>query len=509
MRIAVATAILLVATQLAYAGAERWEVRLRSVEYAAIRKRPSRNPTITLRGEGPLACVAAVFDIRCVQDVTFARNEYLWLARVPRVELIGQGVLTPAAVQAQYESPSAEISAENEVVFLYDLKQGHVYVKSPQTLRKGSAITLKAAYDLPKKSGRDSPDDTWLSVRMAPFKPVRAILPSVGLSLRLDQANGILVDRDYCITLPPDWRRMSVLRPGFDVGFQKRTAHGRATVLFHRQPISSEAGQAPPDRSQVVNEWDVLVKRQYADASLVDVSTPDITGRLVANAGYDLTHGGVRIRRRYTCFVAAGTTFVVESSAPRADWMAKLREIDSVVAGFAPRARGLKPVGDLEASLNIQERLSTLMELWQPPWKCSVQRVTIATEALRGKRTCETVIAFDRADMSGIYDATEWVYSMYRAGKSDIGFDDVPYKLRAAATESSLCMYFVGQVWGAAYGIANQCKPPVDQYRVVIYDPKNRKVGSITISREAAADVLAGKINADQVTRFAAVYAFE
>lgn len=325
-------------------------------------------------------------------------------------------------------------------------------------------------------------------------------------------AQQIVREKTFEISLSSGWVRVKELPQGFDVGFQKALRDGQATFYFNHEIMPPEAGEPPSDTSDMRSQFNSMVRNQYPDARSLQISNPKVNGRILLNAAYDLTDNGVKVRRRYTYFLSGCIAFVVQCSAPPPSWDKALSEFDQMLASLKPGPGGAKEkqiLPDDEATSKLKRGLPILTASFPPQWSCEVGNVGIVEAPPRMKRTLEITLAFERKDISAIYRATKLLFRMIKEGKSDANLDCIPIDLQSAATQSSAFIKYVGQVWGCAWGYVANCDPPVEHYRVIIHSSNHKRIGSVTVSREDGAAILTGKVDASQDQRVAAMYHFE
>lgn len=322
----------------------------------------------------------------------------------------------------------------------------------------------------------------------------------------------IIKDKVYELIVPDEWTQTNDLPQGIDVGFRKTLQQGEvATFFFHHEVMPPEAGDPPANTSDMQDQWDSMIKNKYPDARIVNRELPRVEGRILINGTYELTDNGAKVRRRYTYFLSGRTAFVVQCSVSPSEWTVVLSDFDNILAslktsGSAPQK---EKVSDDSAQAKLKTNLPTLLGSFPSGWMCSLKDVSISTGSASAKRTLEIKIAFERGDIQDIYKATKLMFEMMSAGKTDADLNAIPDGLRAAASNSSEFIKYVGQVWGCAYGYIVDCEPPIEQYRVSILDSSGLKIGHVSISREDGIAILSGKVTADEARRITGMYKFD
>lgn len=327
-------------------------------------------------------------------------------------------------------------------------------------------------------------------------------------------AQQIVKDRAYQISLSSGWTRTESVPQGIDVGFRKPLPQqGWATFFFHHEVMPLGPGEDPPsDTADMKRQFSAMVRNQYADARSVAGETPKVGGKILVNATYELTDGGTRVRRRYTYFLADRTAFVVQCSAPPAQWASALTDFDAMLASLQPG--GATPEGgrksDESAEAELKQGVPVLLASFPPPWTCRLDGVTITPRSSKTRRTLEITLSFERSDIGEIYKATETAFGMIKAGKTDSDLNSLPAGIQRAAANSGAFIKYVGQIWGYAGGyVAASCSPPIERYRIYILDSKNQRIGSVSISREDGSAILTGKVSVSEGRTLAGMYVFE
>ncbi len=347
------------------------------------------------------------------------------------------------------------------------------------------------------------------------MKRLRAILVGIILIAAFPDANAqqVLKDKAYQISIASGWTRTESVPQGLDVGFRKPLPQGGwATFYFHHEVMPLEPGEQPPsDTSDMKRQFAAMVRNQYPDARSVAGEVPKVSGKILVNATYELTHGGTRLRRRYTYFLAEKTAFVVQCSASPTQWADVLTDFDAMLASLRPggSAPEAKTRSDDSAEEDLRRNLPTLLDSFPSQWSCSLSDVTITRASLDGKRTLEVALSFDRPNIGDIYKATRTVFGVIKAGKTDADLNSLPAEIQRAAFNSGEFIKYVGQVWGLAWGYVANCNPPIEGYRLPILDSKGKRIGSVSISREDGSAILTGKVSASEVQRVAGMYVFE
>jgi len=318
----------------------------------------------------------------------------------------------------------------------------------------------------------------------------------------------------FQIGVRPGWMRTEDVPRGMNVGLRKKVAQGdEATLFFHYEVMPPDAGEPPSDTSDMVRQWDSVVRNQYPDADSVGSTALKPAGRIFINSTYDLTDTGKKVRRRYTYFLSGRTAFIVQCTAVPEQWSGVLADFDAMVASLQPGGVSAKPQtqtkSDDAAKADLERVLPALFGSFPREWRASLSDVTIAPASPKDKRTVVIALMFDRPDIGDIYLATRTLFAAIQSGKSDSDLNAFPSATRSAASKSGDFIKFVGQVWGLASGYVANCKPPVERYTLPILDSHGQRVGSVSISRDDGAAILAGKVTASDARRVAAMYVFE
>jgi len=322
----------------------------------------------------------------------------------------------------------------------------------------------------------------------------------------------LITEKAYQITIPQGWMRTSDLPYGIDVGFSKTLKEGEtATFFFHYEIMPPEAGEPPTDTSDMQSQWDAMIRNNYPDARTVNRELPKVEGRILINGTYELTDNGAKVRRRYTYFLSGRTAFVVQCSASPSEWANALGEFDEIISTLTPSGSApvQEKISDDSAVAKLKSDLPTLIASFPSGWACSLHDVSISKASADANRTLEVKIAFARSDIQDIYKAAKLIFTTIAEGKADNDLNFVPAELRGAASNSGDFIKYVGQVWGFASGFITNCQPPIEQYRVAIFDSNGMKIGTVSISMEDGIAILSGKVTADEARRIAGMYKFD
>jgi hypothetical protein len=326
-------------------------------------------------------------------------------------------------------------------------------------------------------------------------------------------AQQVLEDKWYRIVLLPGWTRTESVPQGLDVGYQKRLAEGQyATFYFHIEVMPPEAGEPPSETSGMKRQWDVMLRNRYPDVRSVTGAVPKVSGEILVNGIYELTDEGKKVQRRYTYFLSGKTAFVVQCSAPPAQWPSVLADFDTMLAnlatgGSSPEA---ETKSDNAAITELMGNLPTLLGSFPSQWSCSLGDVAITPATSGARCTLEIKLSFARSDIGDIYKATKLLFGMMKAGKTDADLNSLPDEVKAAASNSSEFLNYIGQVWGYAGAyVASNCSPPIERYSLSILDSMAIRIGSVSISREDGSAILTGKVTPSDVQKVAGMYFFE
>jgi len=325
-------------------------------------------------------------------------------------------------------------------------------------------------------------------------------------------AQQVLKERAYQISILSAWTRTESVPQGLDVGFRKKLAEGQyATFYFHHEVMPPEAGEPPSDTSDMKRQWDSMVRNQYPDVRSVGGEVPKVAGKILVNGTYELTDDGKKVRRRYTYFLAGRKAFVVQCSAPPSQWQAALADFDTMLASLQPSGYSAEKQtkSDDSARTELKRNLPTLLGSFPAQWTCSLSDVSITPGTATAKRTLEIKLIFDRSDIGDIYRATKQLFGMMKAGKTDVDLNSLPVEIRPSASYSGEFIKYVGQVWGLAWGYVANCNPPIERYKLPILNSKGQRVGSVSISREDGSAILGGKVTVSDAARVAGMYVFE
>jgi hypothetical protein len=338
---------------------------------------------------------------------------------------------------------------------------------------------------------------------------VSTMLVAVYLSANAQQ---VVKDKAYQISIPPGWARTESVPQGFDVGFQKKLAEGQyATFYFHHEVMPPEAGEPPSNTSDMKRQWDAMLGNQYPDVRSIAGAIPKVNGRILVNGTYELTDDGKKVRRRYTYFLSGRTAFVVQCGARPTQWANVLTDFDAMVSSLQPRGSPpqAETKSDESAKVELKRDLPTLLGSFPSQWRCSLNNVTITPSSSKDKRTLEIALSFDRLDIGEVYEATKTVFDMIKAGRTDSDLNSLPAETQRAASNSGEFIEYVSQVWGLAWGYVASCNPAIERYKIRILNSKGQRVGSVSISREDGSAILTGKVTASDEQRVASMYIFE
>ena len=326
------------------------------------------------------------------------------------------------------------------------------------------------------------------------------------------QDQNVVKEKAYQLRVQPGWTRTQNLPIGIDVGFRAKTADGdEVTFYFHHEVMPPEAGDPPSNTSDMKHQWDAMVRNQYPDVRSLAGAVPKVSGSILVNGDYELTDNGTKVRRRYTYFLSGRTAFVVQCSAPPAQWASVLTDFDTMLASLQPGGSTTEKEtkSDEAAKAELKRNLPTLLSSFPSQWRCSLSDVTIIPSSAEDKKTLVIVLSFVRTGIAEIYYATKTIFGMVRAGKTDSDLNRLPPQTQRVAGSSGEFVKYVGQVWGAAWGYVANCSPAIERYKLPVLDSKGQKVGSISISREDGAAILTGKVTASDAQRVAGMYVFE
>jgi hypothetical protein len=338
------------------------------------------------------------------------------------------------------------------------------------------------------------------------------LLAFMALSSLTASAQEVVKEKSYQLRLQPGWTRTKNLPHGIDVGFRKKTAAGDyATFYFHHEVMPPEAGEPPSNTSDMKRQWDVMVRNQYPDARSVVAAVPKVSGRILINSEYELTDDGKKVRRRYTYFLSGRTAFVVQCSAPPAQWASVLTDFDAMLGSLQPGGSNAEKEtkADDAAKAELKRNLPTLLGSFPSQWRCWLSDVTITPRSSKDRRMLVIALSFARTDIAEIYNATKTVFGMMKAGKTDSDFNRFSPQTQRAAASSGEFVKYVGQVWGLAWGYVANVSPAIERFTLLILDSKGKRVGSISIAREDGAAILTGKVTVSDVQRVASMYVFE
>jgi len=327
------------------------------------------------------------------------------------------------------------------------------------------------------------------------------------------KAQQVVKEKAYQLLVPAGWEQTKNVPQGVEVGFRKRLPTGEyATCFFHHEVMPAEAGAPPSDTSGMKVQWDSMIRNKYPDMRPVNSEVPQVNGKILINASYDLTDGGEKVRRRYTYFLSDRTAFIVQCSTPPTQWATALGDFDKIVSSLKPGSEKsqIAPKSDQAAVADLKRLLPTLVHSFPSQWACSLNDVGITPNSARAKRTMEIKIAFNRSDAKDIYNATKSLFGMIKQGKTDAELNSsIPAGLQSAASNSGEFIKYIGQDWGAASGYVAGCNPVIEYYTVAIVDPGGKRIGSVTVSRDDASAILSGKVTPADGRRIAGMYQFE
>lgn len=332
-----------------------------------------------------------------------------------------------------------------------------------------------------------------------------------GIGLR---AQEILEERAFKMVVSAGWKRTDELPQGFDIGFRKRLSDGRqATLFLHHEIMPPEAGEIPSDTSDMQRQWNTMVRNNFPDANPLKTPAVQAPGKIILNKMYDLTDTGVKVKRRYTYFVADRTAFVVQCTAPPGYWEAMVVDFDGMILSLKPRAGAtVEKISDQAAVSNLKRDLPTLTGSFPTQWVCSIADVKIVRlPSQESKGTLEIRLAWDRLEIEKIYKATKTLFRMMgEDGFTDQDLEKFQDETGGSVDESvDFMSYAVAQVWGCAWIYVANCELPIDRFKIIILDSKRQNVGSVSISRKDASDILTDKISESDWQTGVRVYEFE
>lgn len=324
--------------------------------------------------------------------------------------------------------------------------------------------------------------------------------------------NKLITGKAYNIRIPQGWAQTSDLPYGIDVGFSKTLKNGeKATFFFHHETMPPEAVNPPSDTSAMQNQWDVMLKNKYHDIKKINDNIPKVNGKVLINATYELVDDGTKLWRRYTYFMNTQTAFVVQCSASPTEWKNIMPEFDEIILTLLPSdtASVIEAVSDVSVIARLKNDLPTLLATFPTNWTCSLCDVSVSQSSADANRTLEVKIAFTRKDVQDIYKAAKLTFIAMAEGKADDDLNFIPVELRKTAPYSIDFIKYLGQMWGCAYGFTTNCQPPIEQYKMTIYDYNEEKIGSVSISREDGSILLSDKVNSIETEKIAKMYKFD
>jgi hypothetical protein len=207
--------------------------------------------------------------------------------------------------------------------------------------------------------------------------------PGAGQAVGNNAAGQNISEAGWQASIPANWTRTNNLPQGLDVGFQKEIEGGGvATIFFHFQSLPQEVLTAPTDVSmadEMARQWDSMVTAKFPDANTISGSAPNVNGRLLINKTYQMTDNGEFIRRRYTYFMVDTTAFVVQCSAPPAQWDNVVKDFDAFIESLQPGISTIAPVSvsDSSATEKLNQSLPVMLNSYPADWKATLKDVTI------------------------------------------------------------------------------------------------------------------------------------
>jgi len=241
----------------------------------------------------------------------------------------------------------------------------------------------------------------------------------------------------------------------------------------------------------------------------LSATAPKVHGPVLINSAYKPNDRGRVVKRRYTYFPAGRTAFVVQCTSPPDSWAAVLNDFDALLLTLVPgNGTTIRDhTGDPALFETLRDRLPTLLGSWPTEWRCSGTVIGVAKQGAAGDRSLEIKLAFRREDIKRIYEATELMFWAMKQRKSQDG--ELPDRLKNASASNADFMKFVGQVWGYVYGEASANEPLIESFSVIIADATGTRVGAVSVSKEDASAILAGKVSGEDHAGVASRYAFE
>jgi hypothetical protein len=328
------------------------------------------------------------------------------------------------------------------------------------------------------------------------------------------KAQEIIKERAFEMLLPAGWTPISEVPQGFDIGFRKRLSDGReATLFLHYEIMPSEMGEPPEDTSDIERQWDAMVRNRFPDATPLKTPAVSVEGEIILNRMYDLTDGGLRVRRRYTYLLAERTAFIIQCTTPSGYWKEAVNDFDIMLVSIKPKAYlPEKKISDNEALSNLKSNLPTLVGSFPTQWACSIVKVKIVRlPSKESKGTLEITVAWDRRDITKIYNAVKILYRMMAEGKTgELDFEKLPDDVKEVSPDQYAgFMNHLGQIAGCAFANLANCESPIDRFKVVVLDSKNRKAGAVSISRKDLAYIFTSKLTEADEQRIARMFVFE
>ena len=184
------------------------------------------------------------------------------------------------------------------------------------------------------------------------------------------------------------------------------------------------------------------------------------------NQGYELTDGGVKLKRLYTSFFLKPGNFAVQCSAPPDEWGSAVKDFEVMLVSLKPRSDAKKEkVSDQAAIQDAKRTLSTQSGSLPSQWTFTVKNVAIVSPPADKKvRVLQLDLAFHRSDISGIYDSCKAAFGKMADGTvtAESQLKDLPF-----LSQVPDFIKYVGQSCGLAYSCVLHCDPPIDRFLVV------------------------------------------
>ncbi len=169
---------------------------------------------------------------------------------------------------------------------------------------------------------------------------VAVVMAALGLGAACAQTP--VKEGSFELLLPQGWSATKSLPQGIKAGFRKSLKGGKkATFLVNYDIIPPDAGEPPKDTSGMERQFTTMITSQFPGAKSFE-PPPLTNGAKIINQAYELTDGGVRLKRWHALFFVKPINFAVQCSAPPDQWESALDDFKAMLASLRPRSDAAK-----------------------------------------------------------------------------------------------------------------------------------------------------------------------